>query len=122
MPNIQNLKSMILKNSILAAFAFLSFAVNAQAEKATEIIVTEFKVETDNLGELKNFDWNIVTKMFEANTPETEIKIVIAYAKKVQFNTVDVDDFKLKVAGKTSELVSLINRSKGIISKLSAVN
>lgn len=106
----------------MAAFAFFSFAVNAQTEKAKEITVTEFKVETDNLGELKNFDWNIVTKMFEDNTPETEIKIVFAYTQKVQFGTANIDDFKLKVIGKTSELVSLINKSKGIISKLSAVN
>jgi hypothetical protein len=121
LPYIQNPKTMALKHSLLAAFIFFSIANHGQTEISTTTAVTAFKVETDNLKELTNFDWDLVVEMFETNAPETEIKIILAYNHKVQFNNTDVDNFELKV-GKTSELASMIKKSKGIIAKLSSVN
>lgn len=118
----QNPKTMTIKNYLFAFFAFFSFAIHAQTEDTTVTSITEFKVETDTLEELTNFDWNIATDMFEANAPGTEIKIVLTYNKKVQFHNVIVDNFEVSVGGKTSELAALIQKSKGLVAKLSEVN
>ncbi|MEB8327924.1 hypothetical protein OO009_01035 [Flavobacteriaceae bacterium KMM 6897] len=113
---------MVLKKSLLAAFIFFSIAIHGQTEISPTTAVTAFKVETDHLEELTNFDWDVVVDIFETNAPETEIKIILAYNHKVQFNHTNVDNFELKVGGKTSELALMIKKSKGIIAKLSTVN
>ncbi|MEJ1223168.1 hypothetical protein [Sediminicola sp. 1XM1-17] len=113
---------MTLKNSLLVFFALFSFAINAQTEIQKVTGVTEFKVETDVLEELTNFDWEVVADIFEANAPETEIKIVLVYDQEVKFNNVHVDNFELVLNGKTSELVSMIEKSKGMVAKLSKLN
>ncbi|MEB8346595.1 hypothetical protein OO010_11095 [Flavobacteriaceae bacterium KMM 6898] len=52
---------------------------------------------------MTNFDWDVVVDIFEANAPETKIKIILAYNHKVQFNNTNVDNFELKVGGKASD-------------------
>lgn len=113
---------MVLKNCLLAAFIFFSIVIHGQTEITTTTTVTAFNLETDELEELTNFNWDVVLEMFENNAPETKISIVLAYNHKVQFNNTEIDNFELKVGGKTSELISMIKKSKGIITKLGSVN
>tara|TARA_R110002051_G_scaffold4743_2_gene26314 strand:+ start:1702 stop:2043 length:342 start_codon:yes stop_codon:yes gene_type:complete len=113
---------MTLKNYLFAFFAFFSLAIHAQTENTTITSITEFKVETDNLEELADFNWKTVANIFENNTPETKVKMTFAYIHKAEYNGADVNNFELSISGKTSELTSMILKSKGIIAKLSEVN
>jgi hypothetical protein len=39
----------------------------------TKSAITEFLVETDNIEELKSFDWSMVAEMFQENDENQEI-------------------------------------------------
>ncbi|MCP4553705.1 MAG: hypothetical protein GY834_17065 [Bacteroidetes bacterium] len=64
------------KNILIGILSLMTFATYAQSEKSkkveTKTAVTELKVETENLEELKNLDWKLVKATFQENEVETE--------------------------------------------------
>ncbi len=86
---------------------FLLFGCEQDAESRTAVI--ELKVKTENLDELKNFDWNMVKGMFQENGPEQEITLGFAYVDKPEIDRskVRVDDFEMILTGKTADLDKL---------------
>ena len=106
----------------------MTFATYAQTEKnekvETKTAVTELKVETENLDELKNFDWNMVKEMFQENDAEQEITLAFAYVNKSEIDKskVRVDNFEMKLTGKTADLDKLTARLKKSFDKLDEIN
>jgi hypothetical protein len=86
----------------------------------SKIILTELKVKTDNLDELRNFDWEIPKKMFQDNDPEKEITLVFSYINKSINNKskTRVENFEMKYTCKNAELEKLIARLKKSFDKM----
>jgi hypothetical protein len=116
------------KNILLGIFSLMTFATYAQTEKSekaeTKTAVTELKVETENLDELKNFDWNMVKEMFQENDAEQEITLSFAYVNKsdIDKSKVRVDNFEMKLTGKTADLEKLTARLKKLFDKLDEID
>lgn len=116
------------KNILLGIFSLLTIATYAQTEKSktieTKSAVTELKVETENLDELKNFDWDMVKEMFEENDENQEITLAFVYMNKSEIDKskVRLDNFEFKVTGKTSELENLTSKLKRTFEKLSELD
>jgi tRNA A37 N6-isopentenylltransferase MiaA len=66
-------------------------------------------VETENLDELKNFDWNMVKEMFQENDTEQEITLAFAYVNKsnIDKSKIRVDNFKMKLTCQKTDLEKL---------------
>ena len=116
------------KNILLGIFSLMIFATYAQTEKKLKVesktAVTELKVETENFDELKNFDWRMVKEMFKENDAEQEITLAFAYVNKSEIDKskVRVDNFEIKLTGKTSELDKLTARLKKSFEKLDEID
>lgn len=116
------------KNILLGILSLLTFATYAQTEKTqkieSKIAVTELKVETENFDELKNFNWNMVKEMFEENDSEQEITLAFAYVNKSEIDKskIRVDNFEMKLTGKTSDLDKLTAKLKKSFNKLDEIN
>lgn len=116
------------KNILLGIFSLMTFATYAQTEKNKKVesktAVTELKVETENLDELKNFDWNMVKEMFQENDAEQEITLAFAYVNKSEIDKskVRVDNFKMKLTGKTADLDKLTAKLKKSFNKLGEID
>jgi len=116
------------KNILLGILSLMTFATYAQTEKnkaiKTKTAVTELKVETENLDELKNFDWNMVKEMFQENDAEQEITLAFAYINKSEIDKskVRVDNFEMKLTGKTADIDKLTARLKNSFEKLDEMN
>jgi hypothetical protein len=112
------------KNILVGILFLMSVATYAQTEKNLKIesktAVTELKVETENIDELKNFDWNMVKEMFEENDSEQEITLAFAYVNKSKIDKfkVRVDNFEIKLKGKTADLDKLTSQLRNSIKKL----
>lgn len=111
---------MKIRNILIGIFTLLTFATHAQNEKnqkvETKTAVTELKVETENLDELKNFDWNIVKE----NDSEQKITLAFAYVNKSEIGKPKArfDNFEMKLTGKTADLDKLTARLKKSFDKL----
>ena len=116
------------KNILLGIFSLISFVTYAQTEKSekveTKTAVTELKMETENLDELKNFDWNMVKEMFEENDSEQEITLAFAYVNKSETDKtkVRVDNFEMKLTGKKADLDKMTSRLKKSFEKLGEID
>ncbi|WP_008638390.1 hypothetical protein [Bizionia argentinensis] len=116
------------KNILLGILSLISFATYAQTEKSTVIetnsAVTQLNVEATNLDDLKNFDWEMVKEMFQENDKNQEITLAFAYVNKseVDKSKIRVDNFEMKVTGKTADLDKLTTRLKKSFSKLDGIN
>lgn len=116
------------KNILLGIFSLITFTNYAQTKKSekveTKTAVTKLKVETENLEELKNFDWNMVKEMFQENDSEQEITLAFAYVNKSEIDKskVRVDNFEMKLIGKTADLDELTAKLKKSFNKLDEIN
>ncbi|TYB75849.1 hypothetical protein [Bizionia myxarmorum] len=116
------------KNILLGILSLITFATYAQTEKSQKVesktAVTELKVETENLDELKNFDWNMVKEMFEENDSEQEITLAFAYVNKSEIDKskVRVDNFEMKLTGKKADLDKMTSRLKKSFEKLDEID
>jgi len=116
------------KNILLGILSLITFATYAQTEKSekteTKTAVTELKVETENLDELKNFDWKMVKELFEKNDSEQEITLAFAYVNKSEIDKAkaQIDNFEMKLTGKTADLDKMTVRLKKLFEKLDEIN
>ena len=123
-----NTKTMNTKNILLGFFSLMTFASYAQTEKngkaETKTTVTELKVETENLDELKNFDWNMVKEMFQENDAEQEITLAFAYVNKsnIDKSKIRVDNFKMKLTCQKTDLEKLTARLKKSFDEMVEIN
>ncbi|WP_452220350.1 hypothetical protein [Lacinutrix salivirga] len=116
------------KNILLGIFSLMTFVTYAQTERSekteTKTAVTELKVKTENFEELKNFDWNMVEEMFAENDAEQEITLAFAYVNnsEIDKSKVRVNNFEMKLTGKTSDLDKLTTRLKKSFDKLNEID
>lgn len=119
-----NTKIMKTKIFLLGIFSLMTFASYAQTEKSgkaeTKTNVTELKVKTDNLDELKNFDWNVVKEIFQENDADQEITLAFAYVNKSNIDKSKnrVDNFEMKITCKKAELEKQTARLKKSLDKM----
>ena len=112
------------KTFLLGIFSLMTFASYAQTEKSgkaeTKNTLTESKVKTENLDELKNFDWNMVKEIFQENDAEQEITLVFAYVNKsnIDKSKIRVDNFEMKLTCKKGDLEKLTARLKKSLDKM----
>jgi hypothetical protein len=115
---------MKIKYILIGILSLLTFSTYAQSEKIeSKGAVTEFKVKTANLDELKNFNWNIVKEMFQDNKPEQEITLVFTYVNnsEIDKSKVKVGNFEMKAVGKTVDLDKLTARLKRSFEKFEEI-
>jgi hypothetical protein len=116
------------KNILFVILALLTFASYSQTVKKnmteTKSALTEFLVETDNIEELKSFDWSMVAEMFQENDENQEITLGFSYVNKSEIDKtkVRVDNFEFKVTGKTSNLKNLTSKLRRTFEKLSELD
>jgi len=116
------------KNLLLGIFSLITVATYAQTEKSAKvekkIVVTNLKVKTGNLDELKNFDWNMVKEIFQKNDPEQKITLAFAYVNKSEIDKskAQVNHFEMKLTGKTADLDNLTAKLKKSFNKLDEIN
>jgi Tfp pilus assembly protein PilE len=112
------------KNILFGILALLTFASYSQTVKKniteTKSAIMEFLVETDNIEELKSFDWSMVAEMFQENDENQEITLGFSYVNESEIDKtkVRVDNFKFKVTGKTSNLKNLTLKLRRTFKKL----
>ncbi len=119
------MKTKIILIGILSLLTFASFAQTVKKNiNETKSAITEFIVETDNIEELKNFDWNMVEEMFQENDENQEITLGFSYVNKSEIDKskVRVDNFEFKVTGKTSDLKNLTSKLRRTFEKLSELD
>ncbi|WP_372756751.1 hypothetical protein [Mariniflexile sp.] len=113
---------------LLGIFYIFTFTTYGQRDKSMEIeintITKELKVTTENLEDLKNFDWNIITEMFQENDENEEIALAFSFENKSELNKakVRIDNFKMKITGKGSNLEKLTSRLKKSFEKLDKID
>lgn len=116
------------KNILLGIFSLMTFATYAQSENSEKVesktAVTKLKVETENFNELKNFDWDMVKEMFKENDSEQKITLAFAYVNKSEIDKskVRVDNFEMKLTGKTADLDKMTARLKKSFDKLDEID
>jgi hypothetical protein len=116
------------KTFLLGIFSLMTFASYAQTEKSgkaeTKTNVTEFKVKTDNLDELKNFDWNLVKEMFQENDADQEITLAFAYVNKsnIDKSKIRVNNFEMKLTCKKADLEKQTAGLKKSLDKMVEIN
>tara|TARA_B110000090_G_scaffold126837_1_gene140232 strand:+ start:316 stop:690 length:375 start_codon:yes stop_codon:yes gene_type:complete len=116
------------KNILFGILALLTFASYSQTVKKniteTKSAIMEFLVETDNIEELKSFDWSMVAEMFQENDEHQEITLVFSYVNKSEIDKtkVRVDNFEFKVTGKTANLKNLTSKLRRTFEKLSELD
>ena len=121
-------KIMNKKNILLGFFSLITFASYAQTEKSgkteTKTSVTELKVKTDNLDEIKNFDWNMVKEIFQENDADQEITLAFAYVNKshIDKSKNQVDNFEMKLTCKKADLEKQTARLKKSLDKMVEIN
>ncbi|WP_238300022.1 hypothetical protein [Polaribacter irgensii] len=116
------------KNILIGILSLLTFASYAQTVKKniteTKSAITEFLIETNNIEELKSFDWSMVAEMFQENDENQEITLGFSYVNKSEIDKtkVRVDNFEFKVTGKTSNLKNLTSKLRRTFEKLSELD
>lgn len=116
------------RNILFGIFSLVTVATYAQSEKSkiveSKTAVTELKVETENLNELKNFDWNMVKELFQENDAEQEITLAFAYVNKSEIDKskVRVNNFEMKYTGKMKDLDKLTTVLKKSFDKIDEID
>ena len=116
------------KKILLGILLLLSTVIYAQSDKSvskeSEISVSSLKFDTDNIDELRNFDWNMIKEMFEENDTDEEITLEFVYKNKPEtdISKASVNNFTMKFTGKTSELDELMDRMKKSFKILGKIN
>jgi len=110
------------RNFLLGLFTVFTFTTYAQSNQKTEkeSLITEFKIETNNVNEFKSFDWNTAKDIFNSNKDNQEITLVFAYVNDEDNKTgkSKINNFEYKITGKTGELDMLIAKTKKAVTNL----
>ncbi|PKG53311.1 M56 family metallopeptidase [Olleya sp. 1-3] len=86
-----------------------------------ETKTTHLTINADTLNELKAFDWKALPIIFESNNPEEIITLSFSLDHKVNFKNSEIDNFNFTISDKTSQLNTMISKSKKAINKLSSI-
>jgi len=110
-----NFKEILL--SVLFLFPLMSFAQVEKDGKTSEILVKEFRINTKDMDELKNFNWDMIPEMFKSNYKTDSITLSVSYANKdnISKSKSKITSFNYKIKGKTEDLSSLISKSKNAV-------
>jgi len=115
---------MNLKNYLFGVLTMLTFVTYAQSEKLevtkSNSTITEFKIDAKSLKELEEFNWESLHDIFEKNEPNSEINLQVGFNKRTKLKNTTIQSWNFSISGKTSELDSMIEKSKNMVSKVSA--
>ena len=115
---------------LFGIITFLAFTTYSQSEKNNgfeiKIGTTKLDIVVENLDELENFDWNGIKEVFKSNDGEEIITLSFAYIPKISSklpnSEIRIDNFKINISGKSSDIDNLIDQSKKTMEKLIKVN
>lgn len=117
-----------MKGLLLGLFSLL--ATNAFAQTSpyvtieSKVGVTAFEIQSDNLEELKNFDWSVVKDIVKNNDEEQWVEIKLSYLNTTESNRTKtkVDKFSVKSDGKTTDIEKVIGQIKKLVNAIYGVN
>lgn len=92
-----------------------------QMASTIETKTTHLTINADTLNELKAFDWKALPIIFESNNPEEIITLSFSLDHKVNFKNSEIDNFNFTISDKTSQLNTMISKSKKAINKLRSI-
>ena len=108
--------------TFLVAFLAINLSTTAQetqsVETTTNGTVTSFKLETNDVKEFSDINWDSVREIFEMNKPDDSITLSFKFKKPLQIGRATTESFNFKFEGKTSELEKLIANSKKTLATL----
>ena len=119
------MKTKIILIVILSLVTFASFAQNSTNEATiSKSAVTVLKLETNDLKELKDIDWDMVEDLFDDNDKDQNITLAFGYTNKsdADASSTVINSFSFEFKGKSSDLSDLIDKSKKQIQRLVALN
>jgi hypothetical protein len=119
------MKTKMILIGILSLVTFASFAQkNTNEATITNSAVTVLKLETNDLKELKDIDWDMVEDIFEDNDKDQNITLAFAYTNNSEANASPtvINNFSIEFKGKSSDLSDLIDKAKKQIQRLVALN
>jgi hypothetical protein len=89
--------------------------------KTVETTITTLVISTDNLDELKKYNWKKLKDNLSEYDPDTMVSIEFNFNKPVLFDGSKIDSFSHKISCRISELDDYISKSQRIISKLKEI-
>jgi hypothetical protein len=119
------MKTKMILIGILSLVTLVSFAQNnINGATISKSAVTVLKLETNNLSELKDIDWNMVEDIFEDNDKDQNITLAFGYTNKSEADASStvINNFSIEFKGKSSDLKDLIDKSKKQIQRLVELN
>ncbi|UAB83948.1 hypothetical protein INR75_17520 [Zunongwangia sp. SCSIO 43204] len=115
---------MKLRFLLFATFLTLSLTTFAQRDEAKNDSifsnnVTAINIDTDNVDDLRNFDWEEMLEFFNENEADQEFKFSIAYQNpdKKEKGKFSYDNFKFSVTGKSKDAEKLLKNTEKVVSK-----
>ncbi len=115
---------MKLRSLLFATFLTFSLTTFAQRDEAKNdsIVsnsVTAINIDTDNVDDLRNFDWEEMLDFFSENEADQEFKFSIAYQNpdKKEEGKFSYDNFKFSVTGKSKDAEKLLQNTEKVVSK-----
>ena len=115
---------MKLRSLLFTTFLIFSLTTFAQNDKTTNdsIVtnsVTAINIDTDNVDDLRNFDWEEMLEFFSENEADQEFKFSIAYQNpdKKEDGKLSYDNFKFSVTGKSKDAEKLLKNTEKVVSK-----
>jgi acetolactate synthase small subunit len=115
------MKALKILITLLTLTTISSYAQSVKSNSVvTKAVITEFKIESEDINQLNNFEWEMIHETFKENDAEQEISVTITIANKpnVEKTDIPVDNFELKVTGKKENLDNIISNLKKTIEKL----
>ncbi|WBU88406.1 hypothetical protein [Cellulophaga omnivescoria] len=111
-------------NSLIATLLLLSFtsyAQNSDKQEDNKLVKhTDFRIETDNIEELRNYNWESVKEIFKGNNPEDKITISYTFNGNFKQNNgkVVLNNYGFTASGKTANLEALTLKLKNSLTNL----
>ena len=82
--------------------------------------VTAIMLETDDIEDLRKFDWNEMLEMLSENTnDDKEFKFTLSYSNpnKKKEDEFSYDNFKFSVSGKSKDAKKLLKNSQKVVTR-----
>ena len=119
---------MASRNLFIAALLFI-ITTNVFSQNKEQIIsstesVSKFHLQTDNIQDLKDFDWSTLKELFKGNEPNKIVKLVFQYENesKKRNSKPNIKNLKFEMSGTTAELPDLLEKAQKMVDNFIAID
>lgn len=119
---------MASRNLFIAALLFI-ITTNVFSQNKEQIIsstesVSKFHLQTDNIQDLKDFDWSTLKELFQGNEPNKIVKLVFQYENesKKRNSKPNIKNLKFEMSGTTAELPDLLEKAQKMVDNFIAID